>query len=161
MHDVELTFIVEPASDHVVSAVESTVDAMTGQRGQQHFVTLNMPGPTALEAANSAASTLAELGMVIERLDLDLVTKSEISARTDKSRQTVGNWVERGWRGQPFPAEFTWAPGPLWAWADVNTWLSNTSAAAHDAELSPNAEDVARFNASLLKARRKHVPQPA
>lgn len=59
----------------------------------------------------------------LARLDLDLVTISEIAERCDASRETVRLWTT-GARRADFPPSLAVAGNvKLWAWADVFEWL--------------------------------------
>ncbi len=61
----------------------------------------------------------------IIRIDLDLVSLSQISERIDVSREAVRLWA-RGERRESFPKPFTSAgQSLLWAWSNVFDWLSS------------------------------------
>lgn len=60
----------------------------------------------------------------ITRLDLDLVSLSQISERLDITREAVRLWAT-GERRKDFPRPFTSAgQSLLWAWSDVYEWLT-------------------------------------
>lgn len=65
-----------------------------------------------------------ESGIKIKRIDLDLVSLSQIAERLDVSREAVRLWAT-GLRRKNFPGPFTSAgQSLLWAWSDVFNWLT-------------------------------------
>ena len=63
-------------------------------------------------------------GIKIKRIDLDLVSLSQIAERLDVSREAVRLWAA-GQRRKSFPEPFTSAgQSLLWAWSDVFNWLT-------------------------------------
>ena len=82
------------------------------------------------ESAESAVKcfevflTSAAPGIRIIRIDLDLVSLSQISERLDVSREAVRLWAS-GDRRKNFPRPFTSAgQSLLWTWSDVYQWLT-------------------------------------
>ena len=60
----------------------------------------------------------------IKRVDLDLVSLSQIAERLDVTREAVRLWAI-GQRRKDFPEPFTSAgQSLLWAWSDVFNWLT-------------------------------------
>lgn len=60
----------------------------------------------------------------IKRIDLDLVSLSQIAERLDVSREAVRLWAS-GQRRQGFPGPFTSAgQSLLWVWSEVFDWLT-------------------------------------
>lgn len=60
----------------------------------------------------------------IKRVDLDLVSLSQIAERLDVTREAVRLWAT-GERRQDFPEPFTSAgQSLLWAWSEVFDWLT-------------------------------------
>ena len=63
-------------------------------------------------------------GIKIKRVDLDLVSLSQIAERLDITREAVRLWAI-GQRRKGFPEPFTSAgQSLLWAWSDVFDWLT-------------------------------------
>lgn len=66
---------------------------------------------------------LKKLGITPIRIDLDLVSLSEVASRVNSSRETVRLW-STGTRRSNFPSHFTTVGSSrLWAWAEVQGWL--------------------------------------
>jgi len=87
----------------------------------------------------------------IKRVDLDLVSLSQIAERLDVSREAVRLWAS-GQRRQGFPVAFTSAgQSLLWAWSEVYNWLSpeETEGDAHPLSL----DLIERTNGSLARER--------
>lgn len=90
-----------------VTSIDVEIDAETGEDALQ----------TLVDRARSVA------GVVIVRVDLDLVNIPEVALRLNVSRESVRLWVE-GERGNgDFPRHrSTVGNQKVWAWADVYAW---------------------------------------
>lgn len=69
-------------------------------------------------------------GAKVRRVHRDVVSQSDIAARTGVSREAVRKWTQRP-NGQAFPAPFASVgsdnrPSKLWLWSDVCVWLEAT-----------------------------------
>lgn len=87
----------------------------------------------------------------IKRIDLDLVSLSQIAQRLDVTREAVRLWAS-GQRRQGFPDPFTSAgQSLLWAWSEVFDWLTpeETYGAAHPLPL----DLIERMNGSFAQDR--------
>lgn len=92
-------------------------------------------------------------GIKIMRIDLDLVSLSQIAERLAVSREAVRLWAS-GQRRQGFPGPFTSAgQSLLWAWSEVFGWLTpeETSGDAHPLPL----DLIERMNGSYAQERTK------
>lgn len=87
----------------------------------------------------------------ITRVDLDLVSISQIAERSGVARETARLW-SRGLRREGFPAPFTSAgQSLLWAWSDVFCWLS--SSAELDEPVPLPVAAMERINGDLAERR--------
>jgi len=87
----------------------------------------------------------------IKRIDLDLVSLSQIAQRLAVSREAVRLWAS-GQRRQGFPGPFTSAgQSLLWTWSEVFDWLTpeETYGAAHPLPL----DLIERMNGSFAQDR--------
>jgi predicted DNA-binding transcriptional regulator AlpA len=74
-------------------------------------------------ALDTAKKALEVAGIKVLRVDLDLVTITEIAERLDVNRETVRLWSS-GQRRDDFPLPYsTVGKSSVWAWADVFAWL--------------------------------------
>lgn len=74
----------------------------------------------------------------IKRIDLDLVSLSQIAERLDVTREAVRLWAA-GQRRKNFPEPFTSAgQSLLWAWSDVFKWLTEEEIQDHSFPLPIN-----------------------
>lgn len=96
--------------------------------GGQSILTLFVAAtdePSYTPAARIAATDTLTAGWCVTGFDYDLVTLSDIAARTNRSRLTIRHYI-KGRRATPgpFPPRFE-HPGHrgLWDWGSVNTWL--------------------------------------
>ncbi|MDR1266221.1 MAG: hypothetical protein LBK42_11855 [Propionibacteriaceae bacterium] len=106
----------------------------------------------ALDAATAHLATVP--WAVAERVDLDLVSTTEIGVRLDVDRETVRQWATRRSGGADgFPPRFAVIPGGskpvrVWRWATVHAWAvlhrPDLLAAGEPEPLSPATVD--RFN---------------
>ncbi|GAB3471953.1 hypothetical protein AB1207_24115 [Kineococcus endophyticus] len=128
MTSYELIFEGDQINEDTEDAIlESGLDAVlvTGTSPEaETVVTVTADGPTAIVAGHAAASELARLGMRIRRSCEDLVTRSNIASRAEKTPQAVNLWIsgERKARN-PFPRPAYRAANGLWLWGDVAEWL--------------------------------------
>ncbi len=87
----------------------------------------------------------------IKRIDLDLVSLSQIAHRLEVTREAVRLWAI-GQRRQGFPGPFTSAgQSLLWAWSEVFDWLTpeETYGAGHPLSL----DLIERMNGSFAEDR--------
>lgn len=92
-------------------------------------------------------------GIRIKRIDLDLVSLSQIAERLAVSREAVRLWAS-GHRRQGFPGPITSAgQSLLWAWSEVFGWLTpeETCDDAHPLPL----DLLERMNGSYAQERTK------
>ena len=82
----------------------------------------------AVEAVMAHMATVP--GVAVERIDLDLVTTTEIGARLGVDRETVRQWATRPANADSgFPPHFAIIPGGskpmrVWRWATVHAWAA-------------------------------------
>ena len=89
--------------------------------------------------------------IIIKRVDLDLVSLSQIAERLDITREAVRLWAS-GQRRKGFPVPFTSAgQSLLWAWSEVYDWLTPEETEGDAHPLSLNL--IERTNGSLARER--------
>lgn len=95
----------------------------------------------------------------IKRIDLDLVSLSQIAERLDVTREAVRLWAT-GERRQDFPVPFTSAgQSLLWAWSDVFDWL--TEEEIQDDPLPLPINLIERSNGVYAQNRKSATPRMA
>lgn len=137
-----LAFVIEPIDDATIDNLAAEgID--WSQMGRLQLAHADETGESFLGAVRTAFDRLRSLGVQPTRLRLDLVSASEIAARTDVSRPAVTKWTKQDGGDWPFPVEFDWSTtGPVWVWADVNDWLRQTGREGYDVGYSPSLADV-------------------
>ncbi len=149
----EITFLVDNLSDDAIDDLYGKLDCLAGtHHNGQDFVTVTCEGPDAVYAAKSMATQLAAaFGLVVNRVEADLVDRQEIARRLDVTRQAVAQWI-RGVRGDfTFPTSFTDAAGGLWLWGDVVSWLQETGRPVRPHELKqPTRDEIDLINGFLV-----------
>lgn len=113
------------------------------RHGRLTLVISDGRGPNGFRAALDEAKSLAALGARIERLDLDLVTKSQIAEQADVSKQAVQAWTTR----ESFPEPHTALQGPVWAWSDVVRWPRSVRG-RYAGPLAPTVRETEYFKGS-------------
>lgn len=115
-------------------------------------VSFARPATDAVEAMTEAARDLASAlpDVSITRVDLDLVTTSDIAERIGRTREYVRLLAE-GRRGDgTFPAPIGWVGGNqrVWMWADINEWVrTHPTYGECDAAVYPDLNAISRFQA--------------
>ena len=92
------------------------------------FLGIDITAESAESAVRNWETFLADAAPEIKiiRIDLDLVSLSQISERLDVTREAVRLWAT-GDRRKNFPRPFTSAgQSLLWTWSDVYHWLTPT-----------------------------------
>lgn len=114
-------------------------------------VTVTTEGDSAVAAGRKAVRTLRGAGATVVRSLEDLVTRSEIARRADKTPQAVGNWL-RGDRqtGVEPPRTYVQAGVDLWLWSEVRGWLSALGVEVDSSINFPGRLDHWRINADLV-----------
>jgi hypothetical protein len=152
----EFLFVVDGISVNDEAAVAVLVDAFDGvlsdSRGLCRFAVSSV-GTSALDALERLLFELRLKipALVVLRTDPDLVGITDIADRTDRTRQSVQQWVS-GTRNadRPFPPPEGCAGRSLvWRWADVNSWLKPLG--LDDQENWPTREEAAYLDMALLE----------
>ena len=95
----------------------------------------------------------------IKRVDLDLVSLSQIAERLDVTREAVRLWAT-GERRQDFPEPFTSAgQSLLWAWSEVFDWLTEEEIQDDPFPLPINL--IERLNGVYARDRKSAAPRMA
>lgn len=95
----------------------------------------------------------------IKRVDLDLVSLSQIAERLDVTREAVRLWAT-GERRQDFPIPFTSAgQSLLWAWSEVFDWLTEEEMQADPLPLPINL--IESLNGVYARDRKSAAPRMA
>lgn len=126
--------------------------ALAGRTGGITTVDAEVSADSPISAVTQLMSDLRHIGVPVSRLELDLVSISEIALRLDASRETVRLWTQ-GKRRAGFPAAFAAAGETmLWRWSDVHVWLVDQSIPVDD--LTPLPSDIVdAFNGALAQVR--------
>jgi hypothetical protein len=139
MTQYELNFITQPINEDIEDALLDQ-GCFVERHGSLTIVSLDSRAADSYRASLDAARKLERLGVHVERLDLDLLNKSQIADRAGVSKQAVQAWVDK----PDFPEPHTASSGLLWTWGDIASWLRDTR--GYDGEMAPNAREVAYFN---------------
>jgi hypothetical protein len=139
MDEYELSFVTTPINEEVEDLLLER-GYFLERHGRLTLVSVDGQGRDGYRVARDEAAKLEELGVRIERLDLDLVTKSQIADRAEVSKQAVQGWTSKA----TFPKPHTAVNGPLWAWSDVVPWLREVR--AYDGPSAPSVRDIDYFN---------------
>lgn len=123
-------------------------DALFGEVDGVQYGEFDREGPSLRQAIVSAMRAVESVrGLRVDRVEPeDLVTLSEIAARSGRSRESIRLLIagERGPGNFPAPASHLRERNRLWRWSDVAEWLGQTeSEEFHDALF------VAALNAAL------------
>ena len=122
MKNYELTFNVVEVPDKLADELLDQFDCAIGEyHGGQQYITITADGDDCFSAAKAMTTRLQALGMIVQRLQEDLVSRNEIADRVGVTRQAVSNWV-RGQRGKGFPAPSNDVAGGVWLWGDIARW---------------------------------------
>lgn len=135
-------------------------DALVGTRDGFVFVDVDRESDSLFAAIMSAIDQAGGVGGVsVIRVEPDqLVSASEIAARTGRTRQSVSQLISgvRGPGAFPPPVVYVGGSQRLWRWTDVATWFAGTgeldSSAYQDAWL------ISALNSALeLRAANQHL----
>lgn len=149
MNTFELTFYVSDIPQGLADKLVDEYDAMSGQEHDgRYFVTVEADGVDCVSAAKNMHMQLCALGLQITRLVVDLVTRSDIAARLDVSRQAASNWA-RGARRGHFPAPVNSVAGGVWLWGDVHRWAVEKGVLRDEGVSYPTLADLDHFNGWL------------
>lgn len=152
----EFLFVVDGISVDDETAVAVLVDTFDGvlsdSRGL-HRLAVSSVGTSALDALERL---LLELrlkipALAVLRTDPDLVGIPDIAERTDRTRQSVQQWVSgnrNADRSFP-PPEGCAGRSLVWRWADVNSWLKPLG--LDDKENWPTREEAAYLDVALFQ----------
>jgi hypothetical protein len=145
----ELTFEVQNLTEDLVDELMEEMDATPAWMHGVQTVAVSASGDSATAAAAAAATALMRRGLHVRRLYEDLVTRADIAARCDVSKQNVGQWI-RGERGSDFPAPYHAVGSGVWLWGEVNDWLASTRRSTDGASY-PDRATHARVNGWLQR----------
>ena len=101
-------------------------DATFGGRDGYVYGDFDRDAPTFAEAVSSAIEQVESTGLRVMRVEPEeLVSASEIAARTQRSREGVRLLIEgkRGPGGFPSPLGWLDAKTRVWRWSDVRRWF--------------------------------------
>ncbi len=154
MNSYELIFVVKEVSEAKEDELLALgVNLLTlGALQEAH---LYVEASSVAEAVTIGFQTLVGQGIQVERLQLDLVSQSEIARRVGKERQSVSKWAQRGKKGVAFPVPFraTDLGKVEWEWVLVNDWLRQTGTEGYDDACVLNWEQVHSGNERLRSLR--------
>ena len=148
---LEVTFRLQNTlTEELENQLIETYDAFVGGHGDVTLLTVGIPASDSpRQAVLNTANQLFRLGILLERIEKDLVSAATIAKRCSVSRAAVGNWI-RGDRlaDTNFPQAYALSP-QAWRWADVNTWLRATGK-DHDDVTYLTLDDEAYVDYQLL-----------
>lgn len=152
MADYELTFITHALEEPVIEDLLNTFDCITGEtHGGSEFITITAAGRSAVEAAKSMHMELAKRGVMVERLEPDLVSRRDIAERLQVETQAVGNWI-RGDRRASFPHPYHEVANGVWLWTDVVEWSRRARGVdPADGLQFPTREEIDEVNVCLQR----------
>lgn len=164
MFDFEYTFIVEPISEELEDQLLDEFDCLPGtDHSGRSYITITTPGANAVDAAKNMHMLLLARGIHVQRVEHDLVTRSEIADRLQKTRQAVGNWI-RGTRQaatKSFPETFNDTAGGVWLWGDVVSWVRQLEIDPAPGFDFPTREDLDSINACIhSRYENQHLTTP-
>lgn len=129
-------------------------DALFGEIDAVQYGEFDREAPNLREAITSAVRAIESVeGLRVDRVEPeDLVTLSEIAARSGRSREFIRLLIagERGPGHFPPPVSHLRERNRLWRWSDVAEWLGQT-----ESEELQDALFVAALNAALELRRRQ------
>lgn len=148
--DYEFLFVVEGVSaesDLDVGVVFDEFDGLLASHRGRQLLAVSGDGAGAVDAAHrlcvSLRRALPDVRLV--RLDPDLVGITDISERTDRTRQNVLQWVNGERRStEPFPdPEGTAGRSLVWRWGEVSAWLRAVGERSDDVHVPLREEALA------------------
>jgi len=103
-------------------AFDEEISCESGPKG--HWISFDRQSPAFLDAVLDALAEVIDLGFEPLAVEDELVSISDIAARTQRTRQSISLLVE-GHRGSgDFPPPVAGnVRSPLWHWADVAAWF--------------------------------------
>ncbi|MGH2367187.1 MAG: helix-turn-helix transcriptional regulator [Chloroflexota bacterium] len=127
-------------------------DATFGQRDSLYYADFDRQAPSFAEAVGSAIRNVeaAVPGLHVVRVEPEeLVSASEIAARTGRSRESVRLLIQarRGPGGFPPPVAWIGGRRPLWRWTDVANWFF--SCLRDERAATEQASFIAALNGAL------------
>lgn len=154
MNEFELTYIVEPISEDVLERLMDEEDCLTGMNHSgQSYIIITAVGGNAVTAGKNMHLNLIGRGIDVTHVEYDLVSRSEIARRLDKTPQAVGNWIRRDRpTREEFPSMFSEVGGGIWLWSDVVDWARRAIKVDADPGLRfPGRADIEEINVCIRK----------
>ncbi|MFC8829382.1 hypothetical protein ACFT9I_29005 [Streptomyces sp. NPDC057137] len=157
MKTYALKFEAQPPGD--ISATESAFydhfDGLLAESFGRLLITVYMGDhPNGAMAAKSAACEIEKnLGIMVTRVDRDLVDAAEIARRIERTRESVRQLIHGERRkGDPFPTPVGSPNGKkIWEWSTVNEWLRHHVPGAGDPEFGLTRDEMAVVDNWLLR----------
>lgn len=146
----ELMLLVDALAEDQEDALIDGYDAVVNSHAAGTIVALAADGPSAQVAARNVIVAMQDLGVRVNRLVEDLVTRSMIAERAHVTPQAVGQWIRGERQGRDFPRPYTVAGGGLWLWSEVNRWLRTLDDDLGDGLCHPDLVDYTEINHWLL-----------
>lgn len=101
-------------------------DALISSRDQIVYLDFDREADNLERAVISAINDVEAVGYTVARIEpSDLVTSTEISRRTGRTRESIRLIIkgERGTGGFPVPKAGVTSKTLVWSWAEVSNWL--------------------------------------
>lgn len=126
--------------------------AVAGRSGGIVSIDADIDAHSSIDAFQQLAADVRALGAHIVRIELELVTVSEIADRFDVSRETARLWTI-GERRAGFPVHYQQVGGNrTWAWPDVYAWAEMCGMELDD--FPPmTREEITALNGALAHTR--------
>ncbi|WP_431975534.1 hypothetical protein [Micromonospora haikouensis] len=104
-----------------------------------------------IDAVTHAHSLLPHVKVC--RVEVDLVSISDIAGRLGRPRESVRAWVvgSRGPKDFPTPLTVIGDGVRVWDWPSVNQWLKREGVAGHDEEHLLSREEIDELNVMLVR----------
>ncbi|WP_454151643.1 hypothetical protein [Microbacterium lacticum] len=126
--------------------------AVVGVTGGVTTLDADVHAYSSVDAFDQLRTDLDRIGVSITRVELDLVTVSEIAERFDVDRETARLWTI-GKRRSGFPVHFQTIGGNrVWAWPHVYAW-AEMSGLEVDEYPPMSCEEIVALNGALAHAR--------
>jgi hypothetical protein len=147
---------VDLASEDVVeSLVAGDLEVYPAVVAGKSILTYRVFAETSYDAVIDAVRHLLYLfpGIVVCRVEPDLVSISDIASRLGKPRESVRAWVigSRGSGDFPIPLTVLGDNVRVWDWASVNSWLKGKNIDGYDDEHLLSREEIDELNVMLVR----------
>lgn len=158
-----LTYMFTLAVDGVDLTDEDVVEALVSGKLEVYpavvagksTLTYRVLADSSYDAVIDAVTHLKSLfpSVTVCRVEMDLVSISDIAARLDRPRESVRAWVvgSRGPKDFPSPMTVIGDGVRVWDWPSVNQWLKRKGIEGYDDEHLLSREEIDELNVMLVR----------